>query len=55
MVVTADAHFDDKMEGSVLVWIAANSVENDAMPIDLADKHDHYPYGHPKKDSEARS
>lgn len=55
MIVTGDAHFDDSIEGSALVWIAANAVENDALPTDLADEHDHYLYGRPKKDSGARS
>ncbi len=40
MVVTADAHFDDSIEGSAFVWIAANAVENDALAADLADEHD---------------
>jgi len=48
--VTADAHFDE-MEGSALVWIAANAVENDALPTDFADEHDYYLYGRPKKAS----
>jgi len=32
-------------EGSVLSWLAANAVESDALPADLADRHDHYLYG----------
>ena len=32
-------------EGSVLSWLAANAVESDALPPDLADRHDHYLYG----------
>jgi hypothetical protein len=31
--------------GSVLSWLAANAVESDALPADLADRHDHYLYG----------
>ena len=34
---------------SALAWIAANAVEDDALPSDLADQHDHYLYGSPKK------
>ena len=30
---------------SALAWLAANAVENDALPADLADQHDHYLYG----------
>lgn len=37
-------------EESALAWIAANAVENDTLPTDLADHHDHYLYGRPKKD-----
>jgi len=37
-------------EESALAWIAANAVESDALPTDLADQHDHYLYGRPKKD-----
>ncbi len=32
-------------EGTVLSWLAANAVESDAQPTDLADRHDHYLYG----------
>ena len=35
---------------SALAWLAANAVENDALPADLADRHDHYLYGSPAKD-----
>jgi len=38
-------------EESVLAWIAANAVDRDALPTDLADQHDHYLYGRPKKDT----
>jgi hypothetical protein len=34
-----------EVEGSVLSWLAANAVESDALPADLADRHDHYLYG----------
>ena len=30
---------------SALAWLAANAVENDALPADLADRHAHYLYG----------
>ncbi len=32
-------------EESALAWIAANAVDSDALPADLADRHDHYLYG----------
>ena len=35
----------DAEGGSVLSWLAANAVESDALPADLADRHDHYLYG----------
>jgi hypothetical protein len=38
-------------DGSALAWIAANAVDRDALPADLADQHDHYLYGCPKKDT----
>jgi hypothetical protein len=37
-------------EDSALAWLAANAVENDALPTDLADQHDHYPFGRRPKD-----
>jgi len=37
-------------EESALAWLAANAVEDDALPADLADRHDHYLYGCPTKD-----
>ena len=40
-------------EESALAWLAANAVENDALPTDLADQHDHYLYGSPAKDRQA--
>ena len=36
-------------EESALAWLAANAVEDDALPTDLADRHDHYLYGSPTK------
>jgi hypothetical protein len=41
---------EGEAEESALAWIAANAVENDTLPTDLADQHDHYLYGCPKKD-----
>ena len=38
-------------EESALAWIAANAVDGDALPNDLADQHDHYLYDRPKKDT----
>jgi hypothetical protein len=38
-------------EESALTWLAANAVENDPLPTDLADEHDHYLYGVPTKDT----
>jgi hypothetical protein len=38
-------------EESALAWIAANAVDSEALPTDLADQHDHYLYGRPKKDT----
>jgi hypothetical protein len=32
-------------EESALAWIAANAVDSEALPEDLADRHDHYLYG----------
>lgn len=37
-------------EESVLTWLASNAVENDTLPVDLADQHDHYLYGRSTKD-----
>ncbi len=30
---------------SVLSWLAANAVDSEALPADLAERHDHYLYG----------
>jgi hypothetical protein len=30
---------------SALAWLAANAIEYDDLPVDLADRHDHYLYG----------
>ena len=42
---------EGETEESALAWIAANAVDSDALPADLADQHDHYLYGRPKKDT----
>lgn len=39
----------ESAEGSVLSWLAANAVESDALPADLAARHDHYLYGRSKE------
>ena len=36
---------DVSSEESSLAWIAANAVDSEALPVDLADRHDHYQYG----------
>ena len=33
---------DIPAEESALGWIAANAVDSEALPADLADRHDHY-------------
>ena len=42
---------EGKTEESALTWIAANAVDSDALPTDMADQHDHSLYGRPKKDT----
>lgn len=34
---------------SALGWLAANAFTSDALPADLACRHDHYLYGYPAK------
>lgn len=36
---------DVSTEESSLAWIAANAVDSEALPVDLADRHDRYLYG----------
>jgi hypothetical protein len=36
---------------SALEWLVANASETDDLPTDLAEQHDHYLYGLPRKDS----
>lgn len=35
----------EQSEESVLNWLAANAVDSEALPRDLADRHDQYLYG----------
>jgi hypothetical protein len=42
---------EGETEESALAWIAANAVDSDALPTDLADQHDHYLNGRPKNDT----
>jgi hypothetical protein len=42
---------EGEVEESALAWIDAHAVDSDALPIDLADQHDHYLYGRPKKET----
>ena len=42
---------EGETEEPALAWIAANAVDSDALPADLADQHDHYLYARPKKDT----
>jgi len=39
----------EPVEESALTWLASNAIENDPLPTDLADWHDHYLYGSPAK------
>ena len=48
-IETVGSHIAPEQE-SVLSWLAANSVEGDALPADLADRHDHYLYGRSSED-----
>ena len=43
--IEAVAEKHEAAEESVLSWLAANAVESDTLPADLADRHDHYLYG----------
>ncbi len=40
-------------EESVLSWLVANAVDSEALPVDLANSHDHYLYGR-RLDNERR-
>jgi hypothetical protein len=39
-------------EESFLSWLAANAVDSEALPVDLADHHDRYLYGRSFKDQQ---
>ena len=43
---------DGPAEESALAWIAANAVDSEASPVDLADRHDHYLYGRSSRDEQ---
>jgi len=43
--IQAVAGTDVPADESALDWIAANAVDRDALPVDLADRHDRYLYG----------
>jgi hypothetical protein len=38
-------------EESALSWLAANAVDSEALPPDLADRHDHYLYARLPEDT----
>jgi hypothetical protein len=40
----------EPVDEPAVAWLAANAVEDDALPTDLGDQHDHYLYGCPTKD-----
>lgn len=43
-----------RKQPSVLEWIAANPIDDPAMPADFSANLDHYLYGSPKKKSDKR-
>ena len=43
---------DVPADESAPAWIAANAVESEKLPTDLADRHDHYLYGRSSKDEQ---
>ena len=43
----------DYNDGSALSWLVANAIENDTLPVDLADRHDRYLYGSATRDQQA--
>ena len=51
LIVRIEAVLDAAEPGgeSSLTWIAANAVEKDSLPADLATNLDHYLYGAPNK------
>lgn len=42
----------ESAEESVLRWLAANAVDSEALPADLAQRHDHYLYGRSSRDEQ---
>jgi len=42
----------EQTEESALAWLVANAVDSDALPADLAERHDHYLYGCPVEDNQ---
>jgi hypothetical protein len=50
-VIVPDEPLEGETKESASAWIAANAVDSDALPTDLADQHNHYLYGRPKKDT----
>lgn len=43
---------DEPGDEPALAWIAANAVDTDALPVDLADRHDQYLYGRSSGDEQ---
>jgi hypothetical protein len=44
------AHPDRAQQESALNWLVENSVDSPDIPADLAEQHDHYLYGSPKRE-----
>lgn len=40
----------DSPQDSALSWLASNAIDTDALPPDLADRHDHYLYNCSEED-----
>ncbi len=52
LIVQIERVGDDAIppDQSALGWIAANAVDSEVLPSDLADRHDHYLYGRSSAD-----
>lgn len=50
--IEAVADKDVTDDESSLAWIAANAVDSDALPVDLADAHDRHLYGRCSSDEQ---
>ena len=50
--IQAVSEEDVPAEESSLAWIAANAVDSDALPVDLAVRHDRYLYGRSSVDEQ---